>query len=84
MEKEIVRLMRVIASPVIIIFGTIGNLLILFIMRKEPLKKTPICFYVSILAVTDTGMMFFFQFYESDFDNNCGPSDHVTNSFCFV
>ena len=59
--KETVRLMRVIASPVIIIFGTVGNLLILFIMRKEPLKKTPICFYMSVLAVTDTGrsMMLF-------------------------
>ena len=54
--KETVSLMRVIASPVIIIFGTVGNMLILFIMRKEPLKKTPICFYMSVLAVTDTGM----------------------------
>ena len=57
-DNETVRLMRVVASPVIIIFGTVGNLLILFIMRKEPLKKTPICFYMSVLAATDTGKTF--------------------------
>ena len=55
LDKETVRLMRVIASPIIILFGTLGNVLILFVMRKERLKKTSICFYMSLLAVTDTG-----------------------------
>ena len=52
---EVSRIMILVIYPVIIIFGTVGNLLILFVMRKEPLKKTPICFYMSVLAVADTG-----------------------------
>ena len=77
-DNETVRLMRVIASPVIIIVGTVGNLLILFIMRKEPLKKTPICFYMSVLAATDTGKIFM-NMYENDCNTNSGDSDHLAD-----
>ena len=55
---EVSRMMIRVIYPVIIIFGTVGNLFILFVMRKEPLKKTPICFYMAVLAVTDTGKMY--------------------------
>ena len=58
-DAETVRLMRVIVSPVIILFGTLGNALILFVMRKERLKRTSICFYMSLLAVADTGKYVF-------------------------
>ena len=40
---------------VIIIFGSIGNILTIIIMRKGSLKDVSTCFYMSILAVADTG-----------------------------
>ena len=55
---EMSTMIILVTYPVIIILGTVGNLLMLFVMRKEPLKKTPICFYMSVLAVADTGKMF--------------------------
>ena len=49
------RLIRLATLPVNIIFGTIGNVLILFVMQRGSLKRTPICLYMSVLAVADTG-----------------------------
>ena len=49
------RLIRLATFPINIIFGTVGNLLILFVMQRGSLKKTPICFYMSVLAIADTG-----------------------------
>ena len=41
--------------PVFIIFGSVGNILTIIIMRKGSLKDVSTCFYMSILAVADTG-----------------------------
>ena len=54
-SSDIGRLIRLATLPVNIIFGTVGNVLILFVMQRGSLKKTPICFYMSALAVADTG-----------------------------
>ena len=54
-NSDIGRLVRLAALPINIIFGTVGNLLILFVMQKGSLKKIPICFYMSVLAFADTG-----------------------------
>ena len=54
-NSDIGRLVRLATLPINIIFGTVGNLLILFVMQKGSLKKIPICFYMSVLAFADTG-----------------------------
>ena len=51
-DKEIV----VIATfPVILIVGSIGNVLTFVIMQKGSLKHSSTCFYMAMLAVADTG-----------------------------
>ena len=42
--------------PVVIILGTIWNLLTFIIMQKGSLKKVSTCFYMSMLALADTGI----------------------------
>lgn len=49
-------LIRVICRPILIIFGTIGNLLAFYILRRGSLKNTSTCFYMAILALADTGI----------------------------
>ena len=49
------RITIITTYPVIILFGTIGNLLTLLIMRRGSLKFSSSCFYMSILALADTG-----------------------------
>ena len=52
--EEIARLIQIIVRPILIIIGTIGNCLTLYIMRKTSLKNVSSCFYMSILALADT------------------------------
>ena len=40
---------------IIIIFGSIGNILTFIIMRRGSMKDVSTCFYMSILALADTG-----------------------------
>ena len=49
------RIIYLVTLPIIIIFGTIGNILSFIIMRKGSLKDVSTCFYMSILALADTG-----------------------------
>ena len=44
-----------IVLPFIIVFGTFGNLLTFYVMRTGSLKDVSVCFYISILAIVDTG-----------------------------
>ena len=53
-EEEIAELIQLIVRPIIIVFGTIGNMLSFYIMRSTSLKESSSCFYMSILALTDT------------------------------
>ena len=52
---EIVQLIQVIARPLIIVLGTIGNLLTFFAMQRGSLRNMSTCFYMAILALADTG-----------------------------
>ena len=52
---ETERWINVFASPVIILFGTIGNTMTFIVMRRCSLKDVSTCFYMAILALTDTG-----------------------------
>ena len=40
---------------IIIISGTFGNILTFIVMQKGSLKEVSTCFYMSILALVDTG-----------------------------
>ena len=52
---EIPRMIIITTFPVILVIGTIGNLLTFFIMQKGSLKHSSTCFYMAILALADTG-----------------------------
>ena len=61
--QEIGRIMHVVLEPMLIVFGTIGNLLTFYVMRRGSLKDVSTCFYMSILALADTGVYFSFYFF---------------------
>ena len=52
-DAEIARLIQVIFRPILIIVGTIGNCLTIYIMRKISLKHLSSCFYMVVLALAD-------------------------------
>ena len=54
-DEEIVRMIQIIIRLPIIVLGTIGNLLTFFTMRRGSLKQQSTCFYMTILALADTG-----------------------------
>ena len=54
-EREVARMIHVITRPILIILGTIGNMLSFYVMRRGSLKNVSTCFYMSILALADTG-----------------------------
>ena len=51
---EIARLIHIIFRPILVIVGTIGNSLTIYIMRKTSLKYLSTCFYIFVLALADT------------------------------
>ena len=53
--EETTRLMQVYIRPVLIVGGTVGNLLAFCVMRRGSMKKVSTCFYMAILALADTG-----------------------------
>ena len=53
-DYEMGRLIILIFYPVIIIVGTIGNLLTFIVMQKGSLKHSSTCFYMAVLALSDT------------------------------
>ena len=53
-NAEIARLIQIIFRPILVIVGTIGNLLTIYIMRKTSLKHLSSCFYICLLALADT------------------------------
>ena len=56
-SQEIADMMFFITYPIIIIFGTIGNMLSFYIMRRGSLRDVSTCFYMSALAIADTGKL---------------------------
>ena len=52
---ETVRTINVIVRPFLIGIGTIGNVMAFFVMQGSSLKNVSTCFYMSILAIVDTG-----------------------------
>ena len=62
-NAEIARLIHIIIRPILIVFGTIGNCLSFYIMRRTSLKDVSSCFYMSLLAVADTGRFYSFHLF---------------------
>ena len=53
-EAEIARLIQIIARPILIILGTVGNCVTIYIMRRASLKDVSSYFYMAVLALADT------------------------------
>ena len=53
-NAEIARLIQLIFRPILVIIGTIGNGLTIYIMRRTSLKHLSTCFYMFVLALADT------------------------------
>ena len=54
-EYTTAELISIVFYIIIIIFGTIGNILTFIIMQRGSMKDVSTCFYMSILALADTG-----------------------------
>ena len=61
-NAEIARLIQIIFRPILIILGTIGNCLTIYIMRKTSLKHLSSCFYMVVLALADSSKLMLFLF----------------------
>ena len=59
LSSEIVRLIHLIVRPILIIGGTAGNVLTLYITRRPSLKNVSTCFYMFLLALADTSRRVF-------------------------
>lgn len=51
---EISRMIDRISLPIIVLFGTVGNLLIFYVLTKGSLRKVSTCFYMRLLSVADS------------------------------
>ena len=54
---ETVRAINIIVRPFLIGIGTIGNMMAFFVMQGGSLRKVSTCFYMSVLALVDTGKL---------------------------
>ena len=54
-DYEIRRWINTITYPVLIILGTVGNVVTFVVMRRGSLRNVSTCFYMAILAMADTG-----------------------------
>ena len=53
--SEVFRLVRLVLLLTFLVLGSIGNILVFIVMRRGSLKDVSTCFYMSILALADTG-----------------------------
>ena len=53
-NAEIDRLIQIIVRPILLIIGTVGNILTGYIMRRTSMKDVSSCFYMFLLALADT------------------------------
>ena len=54
-DAEIARLIQIIFRPILIVVGTVGNSLTIYIMWRTSLKHLSSCFYMVVLALADSG-----------------------------
>ena len=56
-SEQTTRLIQLITRPILIIVGSIGNILKFYIMRRTSLKDVSSCFYMAVLALADTSKL---------------------------
>ena len=54
-EDYAARMIFLVLGPAFLIFGSAGNILSLMVLRSGEFKELSTCFYMSVLAVMDTG-----------------------------
>ena len=54
-EYTTAEIILIVSYIIIVIFGSIGNILTFIIMQRGSMKDVSTCFYMSILALADTG-----------------------------
>ena len=54
-DAEISRLIQIVFRPILLAFGSAGNCLSFYIMRRTSLKDVSSCFYMAVLALADIG-----------------------------
>ena len=57
-EEEMANAIWSWVSPIILILGTIGNILSAYIMSQKPLRRSVTALYLSVLAVVDTLVLY--------------------------
>jgi hypothetical protein len=50
----IVHLIEIITLPILIVFGSIFNIMTFIVMRRKRMRVSSTCFYMAALAVCDT------------------------------
>ena len=53
-NTKITRLIQIIFRPILVIVGTVGNGLTIYIMRRTSLKHLSTCFNMFVFALADT------------------------------
>ena len=53
-EWEMAKIVILSTFPVILVIGTMGNVLTFIVMQRGSLKHSSTCFYMTMLAVADT------------------------------
>ena len=53
-DEENARLIQIVARPILILMGTVGNGLTIYIMRSTSLNNVSSCSHMCILALADT------------------------------
>ena len=47
-------------APILFLFGNVGNGISFVVLRSGELKKLPMCFYLAVLALSNSGMNYLF------------------------
>ena len=53
-ERQFSRILILTTFPLILVIGTIGNVLTFIVMRRGSLKHSSTCFYMAVLAIADS------------------------------
>ena len=52
--KKIARLIQIVVRPILVVSGSVGNILTFYIMRTTSMKNVSSFFYMSVLALADS------------------------------
>ena len=73
-SAEIARFLQIIVRPILIILGTTGNSLTVYVMRRSSLKDSSSCFYMPFLLQTHVS---FCNFWDKTSEKASHSGSHV-------